>query len=132
MTIQYHPGNRNPADYMSRHPSKEHVKSSRKQRIAEQYVNFNAETSVPKTMSLEEVVNATANDKTFLKTMQCVRTARYFELETVSDPYVQTDNLSLKLTGYFATHIMARGSSLNTLPKFLKRLIISTCSLACN
>ena len=61
------------------------MKSLRKQRIAEQYVNFIAETSVPKAMSLEEVVNATANDKTFLKTMQCVRTARYFELETVSD-----------------------------------------------
>ena len=86
LTIQNQPANKNPADYMSRHPSKEHLKSSREQRIVKQYVNFIE-------MSLEEVMNATANDKTILKAMEFVRTGRWFELETVCDPNIQSDEL---------------------------------------
>ena len=44
--------------------------------------------------------------------------------------------LTLKLAGYFAKHIQARrwggGGFVKPSPRILKRLIISTCPLACN
>ena len=50
-------------------------------------------------------------------------------------PFVTRDHreyLTLKLAGYFATHIQARGGGgfNEPPPRILKRLIISTCPLA--
>ena len=90
LTIKYQPGDKNLADYLSRHPSQEPLRSSRQQRIAEHYVNFIAEISVPKAMSLEDVKNAT--DKTLLKSMEFVQTGRWFEIDSIHDPYIDVND----------------------------------------
>ena len=65
--VIYRAGADNPADYLSRHPVK-HSKHTQ-EKLAEQYVNFIALNSVPKAMSLQEIVKATNEDKT----LQCLR-----------------------------------------------------------
>jgi hypothetical protein len=85
-SIEYRPGAKNPADYMSRHPDASEAKAtSREQKFAEQYVNFIAETSTFPAMSLEEVKSATSQDKTLMKAIEYVRNGRWFEIKTVCD-----------------------------------------------
>ena len=58
--VVYRPGATNPADYLSRHP----IQTSRRQEnMTEEYVNFIAFNSIPKTMTMEEIVTATDSDK---------------------------------------------------------------------
>ena len=63
LTVVYRPGKDKPADYMSRHPVKQNVPSSREEKIAEEYVDFISQTSVPNAIVLEEVQAATKEDK---------------------------------------------------------------------
>ena len=56
----YRPGATNPADYLSRHAIQ---KSRRQEKITEEYVNFITINSVPKAMTMEEIVTATDADK---------------------------------------------------------------------
>ena len=59
--MQYEPGKDNPADYMSQHPSKKNnIVSSRREKMAEQYVNFILDSDVPTALTLEEIQSATA------------------------------------------------------------------------
>lgn len=51
MTVVFQTGAENPADYLSRHPTT-HNKSSREEKIAEEYVNFVVNNSTPKSMTL--------------------------------------------------------------------------------
>ena len=62
LSIKYRPGVDNPSDYMSRHPI-QLEKSDAKENVAEQYVNFIAETSTPTAMTLDEVKMATIKTK---------------------------------------------------------------------
>ncbi len=50
--VVYKPGNTNPADYLSRHPTQTSLKQ---QKLAEGYVNYITQNSVPKAMTLEEI-----------------------------------------------------------------------------
>ena len=95
-TIKYRPGEENPSDYFSRHPlDKGSARPSRGQKIAEQYVNFIADTSTPKSISLEDVKKATAEDKTIQKVMYMVRTGRLYEIKTCKDQDVNQQELHL-------------------------------------
>ena len=55
--IEYRPGHDNPADYMSRHPSKQNILSSREEKTAKEYVQFISQTSLP-TLSLSRRCNS--------------------------------------------------------------------------
>ena len=55
--VVYKPGEQNPADYLSRHPTSKSIR--KQQKMTEEYVNFTAEYSVPKTMTLKEIADAT-------------------------------------------------------------------------
>ena len=58
--VVYKPGGTNPADYLSRHPTQ----SSRKQEhLTEDYLNFITSTSIPKTMTMDEIITATNSDR---------------------------------------------------------------------
>jgi hypothetical protein len=93
-SIEYRPGAKNPADYMSRHPDVPEAKAtSREQKFAEHYVNFIAETSTFPAMSLEEVKSATSQDKTLMKANEYVRNGRWFEIKTVCDSEVDIKEL---------------------------------------
>ena len=64
MEILHQVGADNPADYLSRHPSAINKQSSREEKIAEEYVNYIVQTSLPKSMTLDTVLEETKKDKT--------------------------------------------------------------------
>lgn len=72
-TIVYAPGSDNPADYTSRHPSKQTQPTSREEKVAEEYVNFISTHAVPKAISLEEVKRETLNDYTLQRVIESLR-----------------------------------------------------------
>ena len=85
-SIEYRPGTKNPADYMSRHPHLSEAKAtSCEQKFAEHYVNFIAETSTLPAMSLKEVKDATSQDKTLMKAIEYVYNGRWFEIKFLSN-----------------------------------------------
>ena len=65
--ITYKSGANNPADYLLRHPTPTSTK--KQERMTEEYINFITSSSVPKAMTLEEIVTATNSDGT-LKELQ--------------------------------------------------------------
>ena len=76
-SIQYKPGKDNPADYMSRHPAQTSVKSNQEERIAEEYVNFIANTSTPVVLTLADIKTATAVDATLQTVIQLARSGQW-------------------------------------------------------
>ena len=59
--VVYKPGSDNPADYLSRHPTRTSLKQ---QKLTEEYVNYLTRNSAPKAMTLEDIKTATDNDRT--------------------------------------------------------------------
>ena len=64
LTVRYRKGAENPADYMSRHPSKQSTTTSREQKVAEEYINYLAKMSTPKALTLSDIEAATIADVT--------------------------------------------------------------------
>ena len=60
--IVYKSGAHNPTDYLSRHPTAKSVRTQEK--MTEAYINFIVDSSIPKAMTLEEIVKATNDDLT--------------------------------------------------------------------
>ena len=58
--VEYRPGSTNPADFLSRQPSK--TTKIPGTNVADEYVNFITEFAVPKSMTLDEVREATDQD----------------------------------------------------------------------
>ena len=81
VAIEYRPGHDNPADYMSRHPAKQNILSSREEKMAEDYVNFISQTSLPKAVTIEEVQSATAEDSTLQAVITMIQTGRWHGLK---------------------------------------------------
>ena len=66
----------NPADYLSRHPT--HVsKHKTQEKMTEQYVNFVTKNSVPKALTLKEIIDATNSDVTFATLRDAVKTNKW-------------------------------------------------------
>ena len=84
MTVQYRPGHDNPADYLSRHPII-HSPSKKEEQIAEEYTNYLADTSVPKSMSTEEVATATQSDPTLCSVIKGLVTNEWHLKEEGTD-----------------------------------------------
>ena len=59
--VVYKPGSNNPADYLSRHPTRTSLKQ---QKMTQEYVDYLTHNCVPRAMTLEEVKTATYADKT--------------------------------------------------------------------
>jgi hypothetical protein len=55
--IIYRPGIQNPADYLSRHTSS-NERRSREEKIAEEYINYVMNCSMPKAITLQDIKNA--------------------------------------------------------------------------
>ena len=79
VTIHYQPGTENPADYLSRHLLHNITPNSRQEKVAEEFVNFLAETSMPKAISLTDLKSATRNDATLQAVMKAVQTGKWHE-----------------------------------------------------
>ena len=81
--VVYKPGEQNPADYLSRHPTSTSIRKQEK--MTEEYVNFIAEHSVPKTMTLKEIADETNNDRD-LRALRAAIRLNSWELDSVR-PY---------------------------------------------
>ena len=64
---------------MSRHPVKQNIQSSREEKIAEGYVDFISQTSVPRQITLEEIKAATAEDKVLRTVIKRCTTGHWHE-----------------------------------------------------
>ena len=70
--VKYWRGEVNPADYLSRHPTKHEAKTSRQQRVAEEYVSYRATTSTPKPLKIQDIEEATRSDATLKAVAEAV------------------------------------------------------------
>lgn len=77
MDIVHQTGANNPADYLSRHPTKTNKKSSREEKIAEEYINYTVETCLPKSMTLDTVIEETKKDATLKMISTCIKTGNW-------------------------------------------------------
>ena len=59
--VVYKPGEQSPADHLLRHPTSKSIRKQEK--MKEENVNFIAEQSIPKTMTLNEIADATNRDR---------------------------------------------------------------------
>lgn len=64
VTIRYQLGAENPSDYLSRRTLRDVTKNSRQEKVAEEFVNFRAETSTPEAINLSDLKSATRRDFT--------------------------------------------------------------------
>ncbi|CAB3996621.1 Hypothetical predicted protein [Paramuricea clavata] len=79
VTIRYQPGTENPSDYLSRHPLRDVTPNSRQEKVAEEFVNFLAETSMLKAINLTDLRSATRHDATLQAIMKAVQTGKWHE-----------------------------------------------------
>ena len=94
--IVYKSGAENPADYLSRHPT---TKSIRKQeKMTEEYINFIVDSSIPKSMTLAEVIEATNDDRT-LKGLRAAIRFNKWDSPVVKDYKHVKDELSVSSHG---------------------------------
>ena len=77
-TVKHIPGVTNLADYMSRHPTDMQLQSH-EEIDAEEYVNFLAYESIPKTVTLHEIVDATSTDTALQLAITAVQTGRWHD-----------------------------------------------------
>ena len=92
----YQSGAENPADYLSRHPT---TKSIRKQeKMTEEYINFIVDSSIPKSMTLAEVIKATNDDRT-LKGLRAAIRFNKWDSPVVKDYKHVKDELSVSSHG---------------------------------
>ena len=95
ITVCYQPGTENPADYMSRHPLCDVTPNSRQEKVAEEFVNYLAETSTPiKTINLSDLKLATRN-VTLQAIITAVQTGKWYDIS--KDPRVLCTLLDLVL-----------------------------------
>ena len=76
--VIYKPGKNNPADFMSRHPVGKPSKMD-KRINAEDYVHLVTKYSVPKTMNLDTIQEATQNDATLQAVIRAIKTGNWIE-----------------------------------------------------
>ena len=75
--MKYITGSKNPTDYMSRNPINI-PGTHRHQKMAEQYVNFIAPSSIPRAMKIEDVKQATEDDDMMQRVIKLCRNGRWF------------------------------------------------------
>lgn len=93
-TIQYKPGSSNPSDYLSRHPVASR-NIPQQQKIAEQHVNFVANTSTPKSMTLDEIKDASSKDATLQKVISFVKTSQWYDMKNLTNPDINMQELQM-------------------------------------
>eukprot|EP00795_Rhopilema_esculentum_P005359 gene5359-biopygen364 len=74
-TVQYKPGVDNPADYLSRHRTKE--STYKQEEMTEPYIAMLTNAAVPKTMTITEIKSATDSDRTLQALRAAIRLNRW-------------------------------------------------------
>lgn len=127
LTVVYRKGDGNPADYMSRHPSKQSITASRQQKIAEEYVSYIATTSTPKALKLSDIEAATVNDPTLQAVSEAVQRGNWHETASRPDVDASTYHLLTKvkdeLTVCSTSNIILRGTRI-VIPKVMQEHVV--------
>lgn len=109
---------------LSRHPDiRTNENGSEEEKIGEEFVNFDAQYAIPKTVALLEVAECTANDANLQKIFQNLRTGKW---KTKSDNMSMQSFFKLRNELCIGKHeemeILLRGSRL-VIPSSLQRKI---------
>lgn len=84
ITVVFSPGSTNPADYMSRHPISKSCDMVNmvmsEQQLTEQNVNFVISHSMPKAISMDQMVTSTKNDRTLSNVIRALQDGRWYEI----------------------------------------------------
>lgn len=83
-TVQYRPGQHNPADYLSRHPQLSVMSVSDDQSMAEAHVSFVAYHAVPKSVSMSEIAEATKQDPVLQHVIRTIKNNNWHDLLATS------------------------------------------------
>ena len=75
LKIVYKCGANNPADYLSRHPI--NLQSRKQEKMTEEYISFFADNSVPRAMTMVEIIKATNSDSTLKGVCAAIRLKRW-------------------------------------------------------
>ena len=75
-------GSQNPSDFLSRHTS---LTEPKREKMAENYVNFLSSHAVPRAMTLAELQEATKADKTLQHLIQMIRTGDWSKISLPDD-----------------------------------------------
>ena len=115
--IKYRPGRTNPADVLSRQPLFTNYKSTT---IAEKYVNFIQNHSVPKSLTLKEIRDATLDDPELQSVTCAVKEGRWSKTGGIPSPYRnQHEQLTVSESG-----VILRNSQI-VVPKSLRTRVLS-------
>ena len=92
-TLRYQPGDGNPADFLSRHPvEKAENKTKHEKTVADDYVNFLVNHTIPKAMTTQEIISATREDPT----LQAVKKAlKHGQWQLPSDPSIDVSSFQI-------------------------------------
>ena len=101
--VIYKSGADNPADYLSRHPT---TTSRKQEHMTEEYVNFVVHNSVPKAMTLDEISQATDQDRV-LKGLRAAIRLHQWDYEIVKPYRLIKDELTIG-----KQNIILRGSKI--------------------
>ena len=98
--VTYKKGTFNEVDYLSRHPVTNQPRTTVEERIADNHGNFIINHTVPKSMTLQEIKDATKGDVTLMKLQECLKTGKWEEKDTELKLYrLCAEELSMNQTG---------------------------------
>ena len=114
--VIYKKGVNNEADYLSRHPISQTPKEPEEERIAEEYVNFIVNNTVPKAMTVDEIKEATKNDPILTKVKQSLKTGKWDDKDPEITPYRMS---AAELTIHESQEVILKGTRI-VIPKALQ------------
>jgi hypothetical protein len=127
-TVEYEPGENNPADYLSRHPDQTSELTRREEKVAEEYINYIFTNAVPKALTPEEVMVATKEDVTLQAVISALTTGKWHIIEPREDIDMDTFNalarIRTDLTTANAGNTLLRGRRI-VIPQCLQRRVVN-------
>ncbi len=127
LTVHYRTGDGNPADYLSRHPSKQTNAASREQKIAEEYVHYIATTSTPKALTVSEIEEATKADVTLQAVLKAIETGNWYEGAQQSGVdtavFAAWQKVKDELTAGVSPQVILRGTRIAVPSKLQERVV---------
>ena len=127
-TVEYKPGDNNPADYLSHHPDKINEQSGREEKVADEYINYIFTNAVPKALTPEEVMVATKADATLQAVISALNTGKWYVTEPTGDIDMDTFNalarLRTDLVSANAGNTLMRGTRI-VIPQCLQRRVVN-------
>ncbi len=116
-----------PADYLSRHPSKQTNAASREQKIVEEYVHYIATTSTPKALTVSEIEEATKADVTLQAVLNAIETGNWYEGAQRSGVdiavFAAWQKVKDELTAGVSPQVILRGTRIAVPSKLQERVV---------